>query len=158
MLQRQMHRQIPISVRYARLIRMSFKQGFDNGIRKPVLQRQMLKMAFHAWTLCWARQRQRLIPHNTHFAAACRARGVPLRRHGRGAVPYHSSATDEMRHRRAFALVRIRPKRCRQCVTWGLPSGIIADGCDEVCEIHTWEYSTQTPRIKYEGYSSNIVV
>ena len=60
-----------------------------------------------------------MIPHNTHFAGACRARGVPLRRHRRGAVPYHSSATDEMHHRRAFPLVRIRPKRCPKCVTWG---------------------------------------
>ena len=49
--------------------------------------------------------------------------------------------------RRAFPLVRLRPKHCPKCIKRGQPSGIHADGCDEVCEIHTWARGRFTSRL-----------
>ena len=51
-----------------------------------------------------------------------------------------------MQVRRAFPMARLRPKHCPTCIKWGQPSGIIADGCDEVCEIHTWAQGRFTSR------------
>ena len=49
--------------------------------------------------------------------------------------------------RRAFPMRRLRPKHCPKCIKRGQPSGIIADGCDEVCEIHTWAQGRFTSRL-----------
>ena len=39
------------------------------------------------------------------------------------------------------------PQTLPKCIKRGQPSGIIADGCDEVCEIHTWARGRFTSRL-----------
>ena len=54
------------------------------------------------------------------------------------------SAPAFLQVRRGFPSLRLRPVHCPKCVTGSQPSGRLADGCDEMCDIHTWARSRFT--------------
>ena len=62
---------------------------------------------------------------------------------GRG-PEYSTSAPAFLQVRNGFPSVRLRPTHCSKCVPGAQPSGILADGCEEVCDIHTWARSRFT--------------
>ena len=62
-----------------------------------------------------------------------------------GCGPDHNPSVPAfLQVRRGFPGVRLRPVHCPKSVMGGQPSGSLADGCDEVCDIHTWARSRFT--------------
>ena len=57
---------------------------------------------------------------------------------------YSPSAPAFLQVRNGFPSLRLRPTHCFKCVQGARPSGRLADGCDEVCDIHTWARSRFT--------------